>query len=593
MAELDAQLTQLVEQALSAGTSGRAALAANADYLEFQNEVKRIAGPTASGDPIDWKKMEAMARSLAGLGADLMVYFHLCFATVNTRGYAGLAASLEALKVLIERGWSFCTPIKQRGAYFEIFSRRLALEMKNRPPAGTEAGALAACDSALSAVNEVLGANGARALQEATDFVRAQLSRLAPPPAPAPPPPPPPVVVTRVDAEPTATPVIAGGAPMAVQQESAAPVEVPAPPPAATRPVDVPPASGGSSSSAGTGSPEEAGGNSAEGKSRPVLERELGQVAERLTRLMREEDVASAVPYRLLRAVLWAAAKEPAGDKQDKTRLPAPAPHLLKKVAAPISEGNIKDQLRECEELFRTYPLWLDLQLRTARLLEQAKATEALAAVKVEVAQLLSRLPGLVKLKFASGVPLASEETVSWCSSLAAGRAGVVNGSGSVSPAAMQAVPSAQAAKPEVLPGEGPPRTVTVVYTPVALPQSSDADGPVPDELGAGLLELQVRLMRSGSPRRRFELRIRVIDLCLRHGRLELAGPLADALEQEVNTHHLDDWDPELAAVALRQKLVVERARPLRDGSAEKRAQLWARLCMLNPSEAVALGPET
>ena len=325
------------------------------------------------------------------------------------------------------------------------------------------------------------------------------------------------------------------------------------------------------------------------------MERELAVLIERLTAVQRQEDIASPTPYRLLRAVLWSGAREPAGDKQDKTRLPPPPPHQLKKVASPVGDSAQKEVIRETEELFRTYPLWIDLQVRVVRALDSLGAREAGDAICRELSGLLSRLPGLSKLKFSSGTPFASEETLLWLSGECARRAGAVSTAvaGPGTPVSSVPPPAPTASAPATPVVSAP---VTIAYAPVEIPRgltSLDDEEPVPEALGAALVVLHNRELRSGSPRRRFELRLQMADACLKHSRIDLAGPLVDVLTKDMETHRLEQWDPELAVLVLRQKLSVERARPTGEEGRRLRSDLWGRICLLNPAEAVALGSET
>lgn len=572
-------LAQLSESALAAGTGGRAALNANPEYLEFRNEVNRLNSPSLSEVP-DWKKIERMALALAGVAGDLMVYFHLCMAVVNTRGYPALTSALQSFNQLLERGWELCLPAKQRGQYFKTFSVKLALQIKTRGP-DKDYEALKSCDAALQRMGELLRSNGAEPLIDAVEALQAHLVKLAPA-APAP-------KESEPDPVPSGSTTSAQTAvvePEKPAEKAAARTPEPPPPPRQAPPPPARPAGDG-----GTGSGEA----SLDGKNRQALERDLAVLVERLTALQRQEDISSPTPYRLLRAVMWAGAREPVVDKQDKTRLPPPQPHQLKKLTLALTEAQARDAIRELEEWFRTYPLWLDLQLRVVQALELIAAHDAAAAVKQEVTGLLTRLPGLLNLKFTSGVGLASEETQAWGRSLAAR-------SGAPSQPTMigQSVPAPAVATPAtvapVVQAPPPVVPVSIAYAPLELPRVSltvSDDGEVPSDLGAALVVLHQRSLRTASPRRRFELRLQQVDACLRHSRVDLAAPLVEELEQAVVTHQLEKWDPELSVLVLRQKLIVARARGGDEDARKRRLELWQRICQLNPAEAVALGSET
>lgn len=576
-------LAQLSESALAAGSNGRAALNANPEYLEFRNEVNRLNSPSLSEVP-DWKKIEKMTLALAGLAGDLMVYFHLCMAVVNTRGYPALTSALNAFNQLMENGWDLLIPAKQRSQYFKTFSLKLALQLKTRGP-DKDYDALKSCDAALQKMGELLRSNGAEPLIDAMEVLQGHIAKLAPAVAPSP----------VVEDKAVSPPVVEPDPPK--ERPALRVVEKPAEPEAAPRQAPPPPPrtvadAGGS------------GDASLEGKNRQVLERELAVLVERLTALQRQEDITSPTPYRLLRAVLWASAREPVADKQDKTRVPPPQPHQLKKLTQAVTEPQAREVIRETEEWVRSYPLWLDLQLRVVQALELVGAHDAAGAVKQELASLLSRLPALLNLKFSSGVGFASEETQAWCRSFV-GKTGVVAaGPVPVAAVVMQApsspvqavvAPPVPAPSP-ALPVQPPVVPVSIAYAPVEIPRvmvSATDEGEVPVELGSALVVLHQRAQRIASPRRRFELRIQMVDACLRHARVDLAGPLVDELEQALVSHQLEKWDPELTVLVLRQKLIVARALGGDEAARTRRIELWQRICQLNPAEAVALGSET
>ena len=156
----------LVDQALAAGAGGQKVLMQNPNYLELRSEVAKIGAPA---EVPDWERIFVLSQSVAGVSADLLVYAYLALSTFVLRGYAPLSEVVPAWTVLIDRGWDFCSPRKQRVEVFKIWSRRIAAAVRARPPRPDEAEAVRNCvrsvhelasivDGALDARRSLFGA---------------------------------------------------------------------------------------------------------------------------------------------------------------------------------------------------------------------------------------------------------------------------------------------------------------------------------------------------------------------------------------------------------------------------------------------------
>ena len=128
---------------------------------------------------------------------------------------------------------------------------------------------------------------------------------------------------------------------------------------------------------------------------------------------------ALPLTYRLNRQALWITLEALPPSQGRNTRLPSPPLTLresllrLQEVAEPL------DIARFCEGRLSSYPFWLDLNRISHTALLQAGASAAAQAIAHEVQGLVSRLPGVIDLTFADGMPFADGATRAWLESLA------------------------------------------------------------------------------------------------------------------------------------------------------------------------------
>jgi hypothetical protein len=100
---------------------------------------------------------------------------------------------------------------------------------------------------------------------------------------------------------------------------------------------------------------------------------------------------------------------------------------------------------------------------------------------------------------------------------------------------------------------------------------------------------LQRQLGIASSGRQRFELRLRLAELFLRHQRSDIALPILQRAPQLGGEPGLREWQPELLAKVLRFSVEAARAAEL---AGSERTQLWVKLCRISPGDSLLLGPE-
>lgn len=501
---------------------------------------------------VDWALVERLGTALASQRCDLKIYGYLVLAAFyrasaeeDESPFLALAAALHAMGDVVEKGWERCVPkiVARRQIWFKWLSEELTGPVKARAPKPAEQAAFRACVQEAERVADLSG----KAL--GLDYpllreLRETLTSLAPPPAAAPPPPLPP---PKRPPEPApAPPAIAASPPVPA---------LPAPAPAATPA----PTSGAASPAEPPSVPILTDPTT---MSRDALEDSLAATVTVLAGQLRSESLSDPAPYWLLRALRWAGhdllrpeRMQEVLANQNKTPLPLPADHKSqsKQIPAWLLAGRYAEVIAECEELFATYPLWLDLQRWVVSALTALGATPAQKAITAQLTLLLARCPQIARFRFSDRdtTPFADEETATWLNRQ------------------LQRTESEE--RPTALPAEVPA---------IAIPEG----------LLPGVQFLQKALTQATSGRRRFELQLDLAELLLTHQRSDIAMPVVDALLGAAEAHRLAEWHPELCERALRLAVKTARAAEL---EAPRRAALWSKLCQLSPTEALQLGPET
>ena len=97
---------------------------------------------------------------------------------------------------------------------------------------------------------------------------------------------------------------------------------------------------------------------------------------------------------------------------------------------------------------------------------------------------------------------------------------------------------------------------------------------------------LSVELALESSSRARFIRKTQIAQLCVDAGREEMAKPILDQLVAEIDKRGLEDW--EMPEVISRPLALLYRCLVKLDGDSVERENLYARVCRLNPSEALS-----
>lgn len=269
---------------------------------------------------------------------------------------------------------------------------------------------------------------------------------------------------------------------------------------------------------------------------------------------------------RLSRTLLWLPINAlPEHDAQQQTPLRGLPGDRVAAYAERLTRTQNQDQhhdlLREMEASAARSPFWLDGQRMVWECLGALGAQDAQDELRTQVQLLLVRLPGLEQLRFHDGVPFADDQTQAWLATPSSMDAKPVNTSLPSSPA-----------------GDNAP-WVEALNTAVDVARKNS--------LKAGIAMLKHAMQTAGSERERFHWQFAQARLCHTAKHYELAAYQMEALYQQLHVAGLDRWEPELAISVLQVLAESYQRLPQKQVPAERRQQVYQRLCQLDLEAAL------
>jgi type VI secretion system protein VasJ len=289
---------------------------------------------------------------------------------------------------------------------------------------------------------------------------------------------------------------------------------------------------------------------------------------------LRKADATDPIPYKLIRAFTWGQYKDVPPNTDGATQIPPVAPDQVARWTELYQSQDWANMIEGAEAAFNMSVFWLDPHRWSAAALAGLGVEYAAAAdaVVTEVALLVKRLPNLPQLKFNDGTPLASAETTAWLEKevmpqLASGG----GGGGGVSGSGGNNVP------------EGFDETTGEARQLVRKGQ-----------LPAAIRLLQEGMASTGEKRGQFLWRLGLAKLCLDANQPVLATPHLEALEDMIDRHGLETWEPKLclsvfsALLTARRTLLKDQRRATPE-LMQKTNQLQDRLCRLDAATALTL----
>jgi len=296
----------------------------------------------------------------------------------------------------------------------------------------------------------------------------------------------------------------------------------------------------------------------------------LRQNAKSIADFFRKSNPTDPLPYRFIRAVFFSSVPALPPHKDGVTQIPAPPPDIVTRIEEGLGKSDFASVIETVENRFSTSIFWLDLHRYILAAMEIAGEEYAAAreAVADEVGLFFKRLPEAAELKFANGTPFASPETVNVLGQLAAQSGGGGGGA-----------PSSG--------GDGGNDALTE--------SSREARKLVgKKKLPQAIKILQEGLGQTGEKRGQFLWRLELARICLEAGEVKLAVPQLEYLANQIDQHHLEEWEPLLSREVYSTLYVAQQrmAKMIRTPSpelAEKLQTLHARLCRVDVAAALAI----
>lgn len=524
---------------LPADAPDPAAFPYESDYDALAAEIGKLerTGPAS----VEWGTVVASAQDiLANRSKNLSVATWLALALAHTEALNGLAVGVAIVRRLIENSWDVLFPKRPRAraGAFEWLISRLAREVPAELPPGAGPASLAALDE-LAALEKFVSE---KLPEPAVSFgeVLRPLQKLA-------------EAERRAAAE--------------AEQRKATPAAAPATPPSAPATEgpgqSAPVQSGTVQSAPPASSPAPATANAAAGGDPERVLSALRETVRTQALQLMEANPFERRAFRLLRAVTWLGITALPPVRNGRTMLMPPPETRLTEFEALRSAGNQKDLVLALERFCSGSGIfWLNGQRLAANALTTLgpAGSECAREVVAGTASLLERLPGLTELSFSDGTPFADGATRAWIET-------------------------------------------TVLAKTESRAQGDTADMPwraafdaARQKMAEGQERDALALLSEGgsaapSGRARFHWRLGAARLCLENGTAIVALPLLQHLGRLIDTHGLDEWEPQLAAEAAsllhRCAAMPEIAKSIPDAEREDIIRsAFARIARADPLQA-------
>jgi type VI secretion system protein ImpA len=369
-----------------------------------------------------------------------------------------------------------------------------------------------------------------------------------------------------------------------------------------------------------------------EGGDNADVARQLGSIC----KVLRSRDPENPAPYMMLRAFAWAGLMEHAPlISHDKITAPPSDLRVRLKRLTADSEWDKVIELTEASMLQPYAGYWFDLQRYAVNALEQKGYPSTARVVNNQFRILLECLPELLDLSLPDDTAPANKDTKEWIENFVIVQKYVgppkTEGEGDSSSdssssdsfsfddtsssdsssdsfsdtssdtssdfsfdtpseepapdleAAAEPTPEPELepyeveANPPILEAEEPPPTDTSDEFGMAL--AAVRDGRTAE--GLGMITSILATERSG--RARFRRRTQLAHLLMAAGKGKVAAPMLDQLVNEIEERRLEEWEPS-EAIAYPLELLMHC---LTSADDERRAQLYTKICKLDPVRAV------
>jgi type VI secretion system protein ImpA len=292
-------------------------------------------------------------------------------------------------------------------------------------------------------------------------------------------------------------------------------------------------------------------------------------------RFLRTEDAYSPAPYLILRGLRWGELRA-GGDEPDASLLEAPPTEIRQQLKRAAMDGSWQEVL-ETAETAMAMPCgrgWLDLQRYVWRAAQEMGYERIGASVRSELKALLESMPRLVEATMLDDTPTANAETQAWIKEY-------VIAEGMQTPRSQEEV-----YVPRMYEEEHAEEAVADSQNPVidAFQLAMDAVRSGSKQEAIEILSREVVQERSG--RARFHRKMQLAQVCMAVGHDNVAYPILEELADEIERLQLEHWEaPDVVAQPL---ALLYRCMDKVDKNSDQRQRLYAKICRLDPVQALA-----
>ncbi len=338
------------------------------------------------------------------------------------------------------------------------------------------------------------------------------------------------------------------------------------------------PAAAGSATPSATGgaAPSATGTASAATSAEPMDTPKQAQgIIRKAALFLVEKEIAKPMGYRLLRSVRWDLLEKTPPAEGGKTQLAGPNAQQRTYFQKLVADKEWKTIIEKAETAFVSggNHLWLDLQRLMVTACKElgAEYTPVRNAVLIETALLLKRVPDLTALSFSDGSAFCDEATKDWITAEVQPALG--SGDGGGTPAA----------------GAGGSADPLV-----------EEQRKVNQMIAAGKIEealamVQGNLRTSSNERDNFRRTILIGTLLLKAKQPDIAMSVLESLDQKIERHSLDKWDPDIAveawaALATAYKIgKAQKPQNIQAAIQEKQNAILSKISHIDPGKAFTL----
>jgi type VI secretion system protein VasJ len=501
------------------------------EFDELQAEIEKLSSPSAASG-IDWKKVSTLASAiLAQKSKDILVASYLAVAQIYTNQIDGLLPGFCILRDLLDQFWEDLYPPKKRMggrlAAIEWWLEKTGSALARLEPAPQPPEKIDQLKEDLGQIEKRLG----EYVENPPSFISIQRALDA--------------IPSLADEKP---------------HEEAPPSQEKPQPTAAPdrRPQELPPSA----------PPEKAEDIASEKDAQRALRSSLQKIRQ-VAAYLNETVPMNSLSYRYTRVAAWSTVETLPPVLDGKTRIPPPAPQVVKVLHDLRQKGDWTALAKSAERRLSQFIFWLDLNRFVAEALVSLGDSyqDAHDVVCSETAFLVHRLPGLDALFFSDGMPFADPNTMEWLKGITFGADSVINESTFKVELGLTDADEDQMAE--------------TIQKAQALAKKK--------RFVEAVESLQEELRKSYSRKKMLQCRLALSQILMSSKQANLAAPHFEQVLEDIELYRLEEWDPDLALEVL--KMVWTGFNTLKDKAYKsKAADILNRIARLDPAEALRVG---